>query len=53
MSGDMVVSPVMGECWESSERVVGADDGDLVVSAFSPVVSHIVGCCVELPALKG
>jgi hypothetical protein len=55
MSGDMVVSPVMGECWvaESSERVVGAVDGDMLVSTFSPVVSHTEGCCAELPAKKG
>jgi hypothetical protein len=55
MSGDMFVCPVMGECWvaESSESVVGAVDGDMLVSTFSPAVSHIEGCCAELPAKKG
>lgn len=53
ISGDMAVRPVWGECWvmESSDRVVGTVDGDILVSTFSPVVFHIEDCCAELAAI--
>ena len=51
------MSPVRGDGWvtESSDRVVGAIDGDMVspVSRRSPAVLHIEGGWVEVPAKKG